>query len=165
LSIRRERRQTETYALLLGKGGPRFQPRDPAAGQPDNPATTSESAPASKQGQVRQRKVGASTETSIPGGGARIEASTIQGLVDYLSVQLPLPVVDKTGLKGGYDIKMEIHPLGPTPGAPLDVKELRESLKAAIIAGVKELGLDLKEQQGPLDTIIVEHVERTPTEN
>ncbi len=164
LTVRRESHQVDTYALVIGKGGPKFQKKEPAQGEAEGQAAV-DSRYRSTQAPGSLVKFGASTMTSIPGGGARIEASTTQGLVDYLSATLPMPVVDKTGLKGDYDIKMEIHPLGPAPGAPLDLKQLEESMHDASLAGLEKLGLKLEQQKNPVGSIVVEHVEKTPTEN
>ena len=109
-------------------------------------------------------------ESMTPGVGTRVETSTIAGLVDYLSPQgrLPAPVIDKTGLKGDYDIKMEILARGlppREPGAPLDLNAIIEAARSRLFAAVEKLGLKLERQKNQVATIIVEHVERTPTEN
>ncbi len=71
---------------------------------------------------------------------------------------LPRPVVDETGLKGGYDFWMEwTHEdtsevdNGETGGT------FREALK-------DQLGLKLKPEKGPVQVLVIDHVER-PTAN
>jgi uncharacterized protein (TIGR03435 family) len=71
---------------------------------------------------------------------------------------LPRPVVDETGLKGGYDFWIEWTyedtsevDNGETGGT------FREALK-------NQLGLKLKPEKGPVQVLVIDHVER-PTAN
>jgi uncharacterized protein (TIGR03435 family) len=73
-------------------------------------------------------------------------------------VTLPRPVIDETGLKGGYDFWME--------WTPEDTSEVnngesggtfREALK-------KQLGLKLVPANGPVEVLVIDHVEE-PTAN
>ena len=73
------------------------------------------------------------------------------------------PVLDRTGLTGKYDFVFEFTPEfnGPPPPGlpPLDESgpTLQEALKA-------QLGLKLEPQTGPVDVLVVDHVEQ-PSEN
>ncbi len=69
------------------------------------------------------------------------------------------PIVDRTGLKGRYDIKLNWTPETP-PGSPPP-----ETTGPWLLTAVQEqLGLQLKATVGPLDTIVIDHVEM-PSEN
>jgi uncharacterized protein (TIGR03435 family) len=89
----------------------------------------------------------------------------------YLSQQLNVPVVDKTGLAGYYDFTLELAPpppllqrqetLAPVPGPAPD----RPDLAGDFIAAIREqLGLKLESRKAPVDAFVIDHVER-PTEN
>ncbi|HEV2135838.1 MAG TPA: TIGR03435 family protein [Terracidiphilus sp.] len=65
-------------------------------------------------------------------------------------------VVDKTGLKGKYDIKLNWTPEGN--------KETLDSGPSIFTALEEQLGLKLISAKGPVETIVVDHVER-PTPN
>jgi len=41
----------------------------------------------------------------------------------------------------------------------------RDHSSAAIVRAVQKLGLKLEARKAPFDTIIVDHLEKTPTEN
>jgi uncharacterized protein (TIGR03435 family) len=116
-----------------------------------------------------------------PTAKASGKAQAMSALVDMISNQVGHPVVDKTGLTGKYDFFVEFAPaLGPA-GAPLLLP--RGGGPGAVGAaqppagGAAELGLELPqalEQQlglrlvkgkGMLDVIVVEKINRSPTEN
>jgi uncharacterized protein (TIGR03435 family) len=75
-------------------------------------------------------------------------------LADWLSMQLGRRVVDKTKLTGNYDFTLHCDKNAfqkPWPS---------ESKSAAILAAVpRDLGLQLNPQTGPVDVIMVDHVE------
>jgi len=89
---------------------------------------------------------------------------TLKMLADSLPTQtglvtLPRPVVDETGLKGGYDFWMEWTP-EDTRGVPDNGESggsFREALK-------KQLGLKLAPAKGPVEVLVIDHVEQ-PGEN
>ena len=65
------------------------------------------------------------------------------------------PVVDKTGIAGNYDIKLSYAP----------ANDSNSSLPSLFTALQEQLGLKLESQKVPVDYLIIDHVERTPTEN
>jgi uncharacterized protein (TIGR03435 family) len=72
------------------------------------------------------------------------------------------PVVDKTGITGPFDIPLDFGRIagpggrgGDGPMPPL--VRLTDSIDA--------LGLKLHPAKGPFDVIVIDHIERTPTEN
>jgi uncharacterized protein (TIGR03435 family) len=78
------------------------------------------------------------------------------------------PVIDKTGLTGRYDFTMTVEmefipPLDVElpPGAQRLSGLSTQARQAAI---VKHLGLKLESQRGPIETFIIDHIEK-PSEN
>jgi uncharacterized protein (TIGR03435 family) len=69
------------------------------------------------------------------------------------------PVVDRTGLAGTFDFKLEWAPDATTPDAPTD-----SNAPAFTTALNEQLGLKLEPIRAPIDILIVDHVER-PSEN
>lgn len=65
-------------------------------------------------------------------------------------------VVDKTGLSGKYDIKLKWTPEGK--------QETADSGPSLFTALQEQLGLKLVSTKGPVDTLVVDHVEK-PTPN
>ena len=97
-------------------------------------------------------------------------AQSMKDLVDLLGNQVGAPVVDKTGLGGTYDFTLDFA-LGPGPGidalvgpgaSPADNTADAPNFFSAI---QEQLGLKLEQKIGPLDVLVVDSVERVPTEN
>ena len=82
-------------------------------------------------------------------GGAKIGM-----LVNVLAGALHYPVVDKTGLDRYYDIQLNYSMDDSLPDAG-------PSLFAAL---EEQLGLKLEARKGPIDVLVIDHVER-PSEN
>jgi uncharacterized protein (TIGR03435 family) len=82
-------------------------------------------------------------------------------LASVLSGYVERPIVDRTGLAGDYDVELEFstdfRPGGPLdPGAPRGPAD-GPSLFTAL---QEQAGLRLTTGRGPVDVIVVEHVER-----
>jgi uncharacterized protein (TIGR03435 family) len=79
----------------------------------------------------------------------------VGALASLLASPAGRPVQDRTGLKGKYTIKVQFAPAADT-----------EPTRPSIFTAVKEqLGLELKPARVPVPTLIIEHVNLTPTEN
>jgi uncharacterized protein (TIGR03435 family) len=86
----------------------------------------------------------------------QLRTGPIGRLVFALSDSLGRTVVDKTGLSGNYDIDLKWTP-DDQQGTPDAGPTLFTALE-------EQLGLKLVPAKGPVDTFVVDHVER-PTEN
>jgi uncharacterized protein (TIGR03435 family) len=94
---------------------------------------------------------------------------TIAQLLDTISHYVDRPVVDMTALTGTYDLSLaygveDLRGLlrrsgvdRPIPDDALPPASLSESLKA--------VGLTLESRKAPLDVLIIDHVEKTPSAN
>jgi uncharacterized protein (TIGR03435 family) len=65
------------------------------------------------------------------------------------------PVVDETGIKGSYEINLKF-----TTDEKVD-----SSLPSVFTAVQEQLGLKLERAKVPVDVIVIDHVDREPTEN
>ena len=84
-------------------------------------------------------------------------------LADFLAGQLGSPVTDMTGMRGVFDFTLEWAPETRTgeAGATTD-----SSPGASIFTAVQEqLGLKLEARKGPVEMLVIDHVERIPTGN
>jgi len=78
-----------------------------------------------------------------------------------------------TDLKGSYDVALEWAPDGPgTPGRlggalpPGEATPSAESPAPSIFTALQEqLGLRLDPRKGSVEVLVIDHVEKVPTEN
>jgi len=140
LKIRRETRTMPIYSLVIAKGGAKLKKSDPEA----------------------------------PGGvryGNQIigRKYDIRMLAPNLTGELNMPVVDNTGLTGIYDIDLKWTPDPARPAFgdvhnPADLPAPDPNRPEIFTAIKEQLGLELKAEKGPVDVIVIDHVER-PTPN
>jgi uncharacterized protein (TIGR03435 family) len=85
--------------------------------------------------------------------------ATMERLADNLSTTMDRPVVDRSGLEGAWVIDLQWTP--DSSGAPID-----DATAPTIFTAMQEqLGLRLVATRSPVRFIVVDHVERTPSEN
>lgn len=81
------------------------------------------------------------------------QAVTIASLTEYLTGELKRPIVDKTGLTGKYNFSLEWTPDNTPVDSPL-------AGGPSIFTAIQEqLGLKLQPSKGPVDTLVIDHVE------
>jgi len=159
LKIHRETKELPIYALVVAKGGSKLQEAKAGNCFVPDPAKP---APLPEPGKVLPTPCGGFFVTQNTMNGASIKLATVG---QNLSNRLGRPVVDKTGLTGTYDIHLEWTPDpglggGPGPGGP-PVPESSDSSGPSIFTAIQEqLGLRLDSQKGPVETIVIDHVEK-----
>jgi uncharacterized protein (TIGR03435 family) len=180
MSLHRDKKERPAYALVVSKNGPELKPSavDPAA--PDLGPPTGKMV-MGKDGFPETRAEDRGIMMAITRGrGAKMAAChvSMQELAEKLADQLGRPVVDQTGLTEKYDFTLYFSPEGlaspmggiripqplPPPGAGEHPPEgeTRPSLPIAI---QEQLGLRLESKKLPLDLIVIDHIEKVPTEN
>jgi len=177
LAIRREPREQQVYALVPGKGGPKLKetPVDFVVG--GGPF----------EGGRGNRAIRAVIQPLPPGGWQTI--SSIEGRNLYESKKLSMaefarflrrytdsPVVDLTGLSGFYEVTLEVPTtaanrpgrpgvLAAADGSQRPAEEASDPSGVSIFTSIQKLGLRLEKRKMALDQLVVEHIEKTPTEN
>ncbi len=195
LVLHHSTKEESMYALLVAKGGPKLteSAKDDPAGLPvaDGPGRSMDGAKmdAPKIGKDGMPELppaakGRMMVAMVPGGRMRMMANgtTIPKFLDVLANQLDRPVTDMTGLTGTYDITLDFAPdpsimqakmaamgAGPPPpgmGGPEGGAGQDPSGAATIFSALTEqLGLRLEARTGPVDLLVIDTVEKTPTEN
>jgi uncharacterized protein (TIGR03435 family) len=151
LKSHRETREVPVYALVVDKNGAKLHRTEEGSCAPRDRTTFP--LPPIEPGQ------------EPCGPRMRIAAQSIK--IEMLGVTMPemakglgrvdRPVVDKTGLEGRFDIKMEyarndIPPSDDPSPAP------------SIFTALREFGLKLEPAKGPREVFVIDHVDR-PSEN
>jgi len=179
LSIHRENREQSVYALVVGKGGLRITESAP------------EEAPGVGSGlnirisnsgvAISSASTGSMRMTPSPNGGMQWQMTriTMAALADRLTQLMDRPVVDSTALKGNYQVTLDL-PIEVMSGMVFAQKlaamaglgsfgvpdsAVPDTSHATIIKSLKNLGLELESRKAPIETIIVDRVEKTPTAN
>ena len=167
LVVHKETKPLPTYALTVGK---KLQLKE-ADGTEESgckPQTTS-GAPAQGGVVMFMSSAGGTPTTISLGPGMTVTylcrnmtmAAFASGLRGMIGASVgPNPVLDETGLKGNYnfDLKYSMQMMGPMMAETGD----RISIFGAVD---KQLGLKLEEKQIPTPVIVVDSVNRKPTEN
>jgi uncharacterized protein (TIGR03435 family) len=132
LVVHTESKEQPIYELVVAKNGPKLLPA-----KPDQPSRT-------------QITMGGSGKSSL-------ETAQISNLIYQLSSQLGRPVVDKTGLTGNYDIKLEWardSAVSSEDGTSTD-----PSGPSIFTAVQEQLGLKLVSAKGPVEILVIDHAE------
>jgi uncharacterized protein (TIGR03435 family) len=196
-----ETRELPVYDLVVGKDGPKLKvsadqttPPIAAGGGPQvcGPAPTLPGplppppGPGQRGPDLSSMPRGAMVMMMNPSGlTMQATAVPVGNMVNLLQNFVGRPVIDKTALKGLFDIKLTFSPEGltfpggrgggpggPGPGAPVvggqpagplaptDATEPVPSLFTAI----QDLGLKLESSKGPVEVVVIESAQK-PTEN
>jgi uncharacterized protein (TIGR03435 family) len=83
----------------------------------------------------------------------------MEGFAEFLTSEAGRPVLDKTGLSGSY--KMTLDWAADNAPAGNDAA----TLPSLFTALQEQLGLKLESTKGSVETLVVDHAERTPSEN
>ncbi len=169
LKIHRETRQVPVYALTVGKDGLKLPaaPKDGCAVQdldalPTRPAL----------GRAPLLYCGMPL---IMNNGFDIRSATMAQLSTALSGRVDRKVIDKTGIAGMFDIRLDwsrgdlpsgpaLPPPPPQPGVPPPPGPDPAEVTADIQSALQKFGLKLEPAQGPAEFLVIDHAER-PTEN
>jgi uncharacterized protein (TIGR03435 family) len=142
----RDTKELPVFLLVVAKGGPKLQEGKPADASPDVAGST-----------------GTGTLQFGQNGLMTFKAMPLSSLLLVLSQQVGRTVLDKTGLTGRYDFTWQFNQSaapgggrgGPNPSASPDAEP------ASIFTVLQEeLGLKLDSGKGPVEIIVIDHIER-----
>lgn len=156
--LHRETRTGTVYELTMVNKGPKLREFVENAPAPaDGKLSITE-----KDGFVRIRPAPLPMEWARGGiWHAWGAGETVSELVNFLSSELKARVVDTTGLTGKYDYNLEYS------GSPLNAAtdNLADPAPDFVTAVRDQLGLNLESKKGPVDLLVIDHIEKTPTAN
>jgi len=137
LELHRETRELSVFLLVVGKNGPKFK--------------------------VSQTEGESSIEPQRKTMEVVIQRAQVSQLVDALANIFHTPVIDMTGLTGKYDITINASKYidrqgGGSDGPPDPLALIMQGLQ-------EELGLKLEAKKQPVELLVIDHAEKTPTEN
>jgi uncharacterized protein (TIGR03435 family) len=181
LAVHWEERELPVYGLVVAKGGLKMKEAEkPPAGAPaPAPPNLSGRLPVDRDGfDTLPPGVQSMTYGSGPNGSVRVSArmTTIADLVGtVVKNEVDRPVIDKTGLPGAYDFNLLFAPeRGSAAGAGVADAPSGQAVSpdaagdagpSIFVALERQLGLRLEQEKRPFHALVVDRVERTPTEN
>jgi len=157
LRVHRQTKEMPIYALLVAKNGPNLQASreacfDPTAGIPPPPTLP---------GQSPSRPCGGFNNSSNQMLGASVGMARFAANLSRFTGRT---VVDRTGLKGTYDVALRWTPdegQAWLPTGPLPTDDSQPSIFSAV---QEQLGLKLESQRGPVEVLVIDRAEK-PSEN
>ena len=147
LTVHRDQTPVPVYALVVGRKGPKLQE---AAQDSDDTSKCN------REG----RQI-----------TCQIHKTTMAKLADQLPHWVSrnwfdLPIVDQTGLQGTYDFSITWTLTDRRPGAGGGTPEADDPTAITLFDALQDqLGLKLEQRKAPVDRIVVDHIERVPTDN
>jgi uncharacterized protein (TIGR03435 family) len=76
-----------------------------------------------------------------------------------------LPIVDMTGIKGYFDVRLDLSMADAFRSEPAGVAADPNGVNASLSTALQPLGLRLEPSKAPVDQLVVDHVQKTPTPN
>jgi len=131
LKVHRETREGKVYALVVAKSGSKL--KEPAGSDPPGIG-------------VHRMDPPERPSLTYVWVGNRV---SVLSLAERLSANLQAPVLDRTGIEGDHDFRLEFAPDDPAATGP------------SIFAAIQEqLGLKLDITKGSIETLVIDHAEK-----
>jgi len=136
VTVHREKKDLSALVLTLGKNGHKLQ------------ENSVEGSPSFTTGRL-----------TLTGNGA-----TLAQMTEFISREIGVLIVDRTGLTGRYNYKLDINAFvtdemrragGPPMEAPFIISQ----------AVREQLGFTVDSSKVPVDMVVIDHIEKEPTEN
>jgi uncharacterized protein (TIGR03435 family) len=193
LAIHRDTKEhpVSVYALVVGKGGPKMKESEPDPNAPDPAAGTGSNqvtfTTSGKGSSVVSDGQGGQTKMTMGADGKTMHMEnsklSMARFTEMLSRFVDRPVVDATELKGDYQVALDLSlqdmmeaarragaPVPPNAlgargdaGRPADAAS--DPSGGSIFASIQALGLKLEPRKSSIESIVIDHVEKMPTEN
>jgi uncharacterized protein (TIGR03435 family) len=154
LTLHHETKELPVYALVIAKNGPKIHQATPGDTYPSG----------------MKDMYGKGHDMVIAAGRGRIVGQGVPFAVLVGALQhqqLGRTILDKTGLTGKFDFTLQWTPdvIQAPPGSQQGTGDTPADSDLSIFTAIQEqLGLKLKPQKGPVDILVIDHVER-PSEN
>lgn len=168
LTIHRETKVQPVYALVVGKNGIKLEPAAPDAST-QVPAPASARSMYTPEGDAYFDKRGIRITSgqfgparSLGAGKWEMSRITMAALADLLTPKEDHPVIDETNLSGAYRFVYEI---AVKEGEQEGRGSADDPVRASLLDSIAKGGLKLEHRRAPIETIVIDHVEKIPTAN
>ena len=170
LELHRDSKEHSVYALVPGKNGPKLTASTQDAADPKPRAAV-------LAGDKPAAAGGISISTGPNGAQMQAKQMTLPGLADMLSRFVDRPVIDMTGVDGEYDFSLDVamdqlmqmkgglRAGGGDGGKAAAESAATAEIGATIFQSIQKYGLKLEPRKAQVETLVVDRVEKSPTEN
>jgi uncharacterized protein (TIGR03435 family) len=184
LSLHRDTKDHAIYALVVAKGGPDLKPAEVPTGEggprQDGGAPSGGHVAAGGRGPVSGPGGRGIMALQMGPDGAHVKAasSTVSGMAELISRFTDRPIVYMTGIQGQYDFDFVLSPEslrsapgmmmrgGGGPGGPEHgPAEAPADTGGSIYDAVQKYGLKLEPRKAPMEILVIDRLEKAPTEN
>jgi uncharacterized protein (TIGR03435 family) len=173
MKFHREKREFSVYTLEVAQTGFKLTPTGHTEVDDTRPLNVSAGGSAAGV----NISFGKDAYFRLGANGFEIKNLNMDMIADMLTMFLDRPVVDRTNVKGTYDLTLDLTPedrmvmmirsavsagivLPPQALALLD-----GGSNATLINGMKQFGLNLEAQRAPLEVLVIDEMQKTPSEN
>ena len=161
LRIHRESREMPVYALVPARGGLKLPP-------PRDGSCAEEQAPPPALGDPTPKPRCGGMDVPLESGAWHMRGGKVPmaEFVRALSGMLGHTVTDQTGFSGVFDVDLHFRAddtIAGFPPPPLAAISA-ETASPSIFNAVQQLGLRLESTKGPVEVLVIDHVEK-PSEN
>lgn len=179
LKMHRQSKEFPVYALTVASSGLKLKESAPDPEDASSTAGRGGSTDVSASGGQRGVSINFGKGSVFSFAGQKLEARrlTMTNFADMLARFVDRPVVDRTGLRGSYDISIELTPedyrsmliqSAVSAGVRLPPQALRlldGATDDSLHNGLRNLGLQMTPSKAPLDVLMIDHILKTPVEN
>jgi uncharacterized protein (TIGR03435 family) len=161
MTFHHEQKQLPAYDLVVAKNGPKLKEAEPAPPEDaDGPKPPRPARKLDKDGfPILPPGRAWITDMEGPRWVQRFTDATMEDLGRYVASMVGQPVDDATGLKGKYDFILKwLNQRGRRPSDDDTGPNIFEALQA-------QLGLKLESKKTLVDVLVIDHIEKMPTEN
>jgi uncharacterized protein (TIGR03435 family) len=176
LKTHRETREFQVYTLTVSKNGSKITAADPPQATPGQPGLPPPGTrpPLGPDGAMPASFAPPPGATLAGPGTILASAIPMDQIVMLLGRLTDRPVIDKTGLTGYFNVKLQFAPetaggkafgAGPAGGSPLAPPTTSDPAGPSIFTAVQEqLGLKLEPAKEPVEVLVIDSVQK-PSEN
>jgi len=171
IELHHEQREHASYDMVLAKGGSRMKPSkfDETVPLDAGPGSGSLKLEHDADGFPSiPDAAGPMTLFTARNGQTVVVTNrfTVQQLIDYLALNLNIPIFDKTGLKGGFAYMLHYERPGiAAVSADAGASPAMNVTPTLFDALQSQLGLKLEPHKAMIDVLVIDKAEKKPIEN
>jgi uncharacterized protein (TIGR03435 family) len=173
MTSHRETRQLPVFALTVAKEGfalhPVAEKADPSAAD-DRPGVNVTAGGGGAD-------LGRGASFTVADNHVEIHRMTLRSIADLLTRLSDRPVIDMTGITGMFDLTLDLAPEDFVAAqiraalnsgmivSPQALRMVDNGRRDSFANALRNVGLALESRKAPLDVLVIDSIEKTPTEN